>query len=326
MPFVQLTRNSLEMQVSIATVTANPAIDVSASVDQVLPFHKLRCTHEKRHPGGGGINIARVLHRWNADVTAIFPAGGITGELLKQLVDREGIPRCAIDVAGDTREDITIFEAGSGNQFRFVFPGAALSERELQACCDALTAITPGPNIVATSGSLPPGAPAGFFARVLSLAKRFGARSVIDSSGAALSLGLEEGVYLAKPNLRELSQLVGRSLTQEAEWLEASRSLVMAGKAEILTLTLGQGGALAVSREGAWRARAPSVQVVSTVGAGDSFLGAMILRLSHGADIAEALRYAVAAGTAALLAPGTELARPAETDHLLARVLVERVG
>jgi 6-phosphofructokinase 2 len=314
------------MRVSIATVTANPAIDVSASVDEVLPFHKLRCGPEKRHAGGGGINIARVLHRWNADVTAIFPAGGITGELLKQLVDQEGIRRCVIDVAGDTREDITIFETGNGNQFRFVFPGAALSERELRACCDALAAVTPKPTIVVASGSLPPGAPTDFFARVLGLAKRLGARPVIDSSGAALSQALEEGVYLAKPNLRELSQLVGRSLTQEAEWLDAGRELVMAGKAEILTLTLGEKGALAVTREAAWRAHAPAVQAVSTVGAGDSFLGAMILRLSHGADIAEALRYAVAAGTAALLAPGTELARPAETDHLLSSVRVERVA
>jgi 6-phosphofructokinase 2 len=314
------------MRVSVATLTANPAIDVSASVDQVLPFHKLRCGPETRHPGGGGVNIARVMHRWSADVTAIFPAGGITGELLKQLVDGEGIRRVAIDVAGDTREDITIFETGSGNQFRFVFPGAALSERELQACCDELASITPEPTIVAASGSLPPEAPTDFFARVMRVAKRLGAKPIIDSSGAALAQALEEGVYLAKPNVRELSQLVGRPLTQDAEWLDAGRRLVMAGRAEILALTLGDRGALAVTREGAWRAHAPSVRVVSTVGAGDSFLGAMILRLTQGADIDEALRYAVAAGTAALLAPGTELAQRGETDHLLATVRVERVA
>jgi len=314
-----------KMPVSVVTVTANPAIDVSASVDQVLPFHKLRCAPERRHPGGGGINIARVLHRWNAEVTAIFPAGGITGELLKQLVDREGIRRRAIDVAGDTREDITIFETGTGNQFRFVFPGTALSERELQVCCDELASVTPKPTIVAASGSLPPGAPTDFFARVLRVAKRLGARPIVDSSGAALALALEEGVYLAKPNVRELSQLVGRPLSQDDEWLDAGRRLVMAGKVEILALTLGDKGALAITRGGAWRAHAPSVRVVSTVGAGDSFLGAMILRLSHGADIEDALRYAVAAGTAALLAPGTELAQPAETDHLLPRVRVERI-
>ena len=314
------------MQVSVATVTANPAIDVSTSVDQVLPFHKLRCSPETRHPGGGGINIARVLRRWNTEVTAIFTAGGITGELLKQLVDREGIRRCVIDVAGDTREDITIFEKGNGNQFRFVFPGAALAERELQAFCDALHSVTPRPTIVAASGSLPQGAPADFFAHVLRAAERLDAKTAIDSSGPALAQALGQGVYLAKPNLRELSQLVGRSLEQEAEWLNAARGLVTAGKVEILTLTLGEKGALAVTREGAWRAQAPSIHVVSTVGAGDSFLGAMILRLSQGADVPEALRYAVAAGTAALLAPGTELARPEDTDQLLARVRVERTG
>ena len=313
------------MRVSVATITANPAIDVSASVGQVIPFHKLRCTPEKRDPGGGGINVARVLHRWKTDVTAIFPAGGITGELLKQLVDREGIRRCVVDVAGDTREDITILETGNGKQFRFVFPGASLSDQELQACCDALISLTAKPTMVVVSGSLPPGAPTNFFARVLRLAKGLGARPVVDSSGPALSEALDEGVYLAKPNLRELAHLVGRGLTQEAEWLEASRNLVAAGRVEILALTLGERGALAVTRDGAWRAYAPSVHAVSTVGAGDSFLAGMILCLSGGANTAEALQYAVAAGTAALLAPGTELARPAETDNLLARVRVERV-
>lgn len=313
------------MSLSIATVTANPAIDVCASVDQILPFHKLRCTKEKREPGGGGINVARVLHRWKADVTAVFPAGGTTGELLKQLVDREGIRWRAIDVVGDTREDITIFETGSGNQFRFVFPGSSLTEQELQACTDTLVSVMPQPGIVVASGSLPPATPPDFFARTLRSSKRLGARAVIDSSGTALSEALDEGVYLAKPNLRELSQLVGGTLTSELEWLNASRSLVVAGKVEILALTLGEKGALAVTREGAWRARAPSVQVVSTVGAGDSFLGAMILRLSEGMDTAQALRYGVAAGTAALLAQGTNLARPADTERLLASVSVERM-
>jgi 6-phosphofructokinase 2 len=158
------------------------------------------------------------------------------------------------------------------------------------------------------------------------LSKRLGARPIIDTSGAALHEALDEGVYLAKPNLRELSELSGRPLTKEAEWLDASQHLVMTGKVEILTLTLGERGALAVTPNGAWRALAPPVRVVSTVGAGDSFLGAMILRIALGAEVADALRYGVAAGSAALLAAGTELARPNDTDQLLARVTVEKIG
>lgn len=152
----------------IVTLTANPAIDVSASVDQVVPFHKLRCSDEKRDPGGGGINVARVLQRWKRDVTAIFPAGGTTGELLKHLVDREGIRWHAIDIAAQTREDITVFETRSGNQFRFAFRGAPLTEEELQACCDALALAMPRPGIVVASGSLPPGARQPIFMRAWS--------------------------------------------------------------------------------------------------------------------------------------------------------------
>ena len=309
----------------IVTLTANPAIDVSASVDQVVPFRKLRCSGEKRDPGGGGINVARVLQRWKRDVTAIFPAGGTTGELLKRLVDREGIRRHAIEIAGDTREDVTIFETRTGNQFRFVFPGPPLTEKEWQACCDALSSVMPRPGFVVASGSLPPGAPADLYARVVKLSRRLGARPVVDTSGAALREALDEGVYLAKPNLRELSELAGRSLTNEDEWLDASQRLVMTGRAEVLALTLGEQGALAVTSNGAWRAHAPPVQAVSTVGAGDSFLGAMILRIALGDDFAEALRYGVAAGSAALLAAGTELARPNDTEHLLAGVTIEKI-
>jgi 6-phosphofructokinase 2 len=309
----------------IVTLTANPAIDVSASVDQVVPFHKLRCSGEKRDPGGGGINVARVLQRWKRDVTAIFPAGGTTGELLKRLVDREGIRRHAIEITGDTREDVTVFETRTGKQFRFVFPGPPLTEKEWQACCDALSSVIPRPGFVVTSGSLPPGAPADLYARVVKLSRRLGARPIVDTSGAALREALDEGVYLAKPNLRELSELAGRALTDEDEWLEASQRLVMTGRAQVLALTLGEQGALAVTPNGAWRAHAPPVQAVSTVGAGDSFLGAMILRIALGDEVAEALRYGVAAGSAALLAAGTELARPKDTEHLLAGVTIEKV-
>lgn len=310
----------------IVTLTINPAIDVSASVEQVLPFHKLRCSAEKRHPGGGGINVARVLQRWSQDVTAIFPAGGTTGKLLKRLIEREGIKHVMIDVAPETREDITIFETRSGNQFRFVFPGAPLIKEELQACCDALALIAPRPVMVVASGSLPPGTPVDFYARVARASKNLGARFVVDTSGPALREALLEGVYLTKPNLRELSELAGRPLRQEVEWLEASRSLVAAGRAQVVALTLGDQGALAVMSEGAWRAHAPNVPVVSTVGAGDSFLGAMIMRLAESADAAEALRYGVAAGSAALLAPGTDLAHPADTQRLLTEVTLERVA
>src|SRR5262245_17082149 len=113
---------------TVVTVTPNPAIDISTAVEEVLPIRKLRCARARRDPGGGGINVARVARRFGADVTAIYPAGGSTGTLLQQLVDREGVRSIAISVREEMREDFTVLVEGSGKQYRFVLPGAELSE------------------------------------------------------------------------------------------------------------------------------------------------------------------------------------------------------
>ena len=137
----------------IVTLTFNPAIDVSTSIERMMPFHKLRCAEAQRDPGGGGINVARVLRRWHSDVVAIYPAGGPTGELLKRLIDRKGIHSRAIETAEDTREDFTVFESSTGNQCRFVFPGFPLTESECQTVYDALDSIDPRPRFMIASGS-----------------------------------------------------------------------------------------------------------------------------------------------------------------------------
>jgi 6-phosphofructokinase 2 len=146
----------------IVTLTPNPAIDISTSVDEVVPVRKLRCEAARRDPGGGGINVARVVQRLGAEVTAIYPAGGCTGELLRRLVKREGVQSLAIPVAEETRESFTALDQKSGEQYRFVLPGAPLSEAEWCACLDALEAVDPLPPFVVCSGSLPPGVPDDF--------------------------------------------------------------------------------------------------------------------------------------------------------------------
>jgi len=312
--------------VDIVTFTPNPAVDLATSVERVAPFHKMRCSQAKRDPGGGGINVARVLRRWKADALAIFPAGGPTGELLKRLVDREAIPSKVIAVPDDTREDFMVFEEESGKQFRFVLPGCPLDEGVWRACCDAISAIAPHPRFVVVSGSLPPGTPVDAYARVARAAKAIGAKFVIDTSGEALKCALDEGVSLVKPNLRELSELTGNTLDTISAKLAACRGLVASKRAAIVALTLAERGALAVTNEGAWRASAPLVRPVSTVGAGDSFLGTMLWRIAAGHDVRDAVRYGVAAGTAALLSPGTDLCRPKDVESLLPQISVEEIG
>jgi len=307
---------------SFVTVTLNPSLDISASVQQIVPVHKLRCSTPQHDPGGGGINVARVLRRWHHDVVAIYPIGGLTGQLLRRLVDNEGIRSAAIKTSGMTREDFTLFETDTHKEYRFVFPGARLDQEGWRGLCDAFCHEIPHSEFAIASGSLPPGVPDEAYAYLAHLAKEMDLRVAVDTSGSALRSALEEGVYLVKPNLRELSDLVARELRDEPSQFAACRHLVNSGSAEVVTLTLGAQGALAVTKEGAWRARAPSVEVASAVGAGDSFLAAMACKLASGESVKDSLKFAVAAGTAALISPGTELCRPSDVEQLVREVTI----
>ena len=185
----------------IVTLTINPAVDVSTSVKKMVPFSKMRCAQAHRDPGGGGINVARVLKRLGMEATAIYTAGGATGQLLATLVQREGVRSIMIPTLNDTREDITIFDETTREQFRLVFPGAPLSDVEWQECLGSITRITPQPAFVIASGSLPPGVPHDFFGKVVQASKA-PSKTIVDTSGPLLKAALEAGVYLIKPSLR----------------------------------------------------------------------------------------------------------------------------
>lgn len=310
----------------IATLTLNPAIDVSTSVDRVEPTRKLRCAAGRRDPGGGGINVARVAHRLGAETIAIYPQGGIVGQLLHQLVEAEGPRSIVVPVGGETREDFTVFDQAAQQEYRFVLPGPRLRDIEWMACLKALAALDVRPDIVCASGSLPPGTPDDFYARVAEIVGTWGVKLALDTSGPALACALERRIHLIKPNLRELRELSGSALAEERELVSACRTLIARGRAEIVALTLGADGAMLVTADRALRAPALPVQPVSSVGAGDSFLGAMTWALASKAGLDEAFRYGVAAGSAALLAAGTELCRASDVRRLLTQVEIKEIG
>ena len=309
---------------SILTLTLNPTIDVSTSVERLTPVHKLRCGPARRDPGGGGVNVARVIHRLGGDVVAVYPAGGLIGALLHKLADDEGVQSRAVPIAEETREDFTVAEETSGQQYRFVLPGPRLNESEWRACLDAVLSFEGGrPQFIVASGSLPPGVPAEFFRALARAAREKSAKLVVDSTKPVLKAALEEGIHLIKPNLRELRDLMDERLVSKEEWIGASRRLIAANGVERVALTLGERGALLVTRDEAWFAEGLPVKPVSSVGAGDSFLGAMVWALNSSHSLPEALRYGIAAGSAAVLAPGTGLCSKDDVKRLLAEVKVE---
>lgn len=308
----------------IVTLTINPAVDVSTSVKKMAPFTKMRCAQARRDPGGGGINVARVLKRLGIEASAIFPAGGATGKLLGSLVEREGVQGVLVPAQNETREDLTVFDETSREQYRFVFPGAPLDEIEWQECLDSIARIKPPPAFVIASGSLPAGVPDDFYGRIAQASKGH-SKVIVDTSGPFLKAALQHGVYLIKPNLHEFQDLAGITASDDAALIAAGRRLIDRGEVEVIALSLGPDGALLITRDLAMRADGLPIEPVSVSGAGDSFLGAMVWSLANNSSLETALRYAVAGGSAALLSPGTDLCRPEHMHRLVAEVMVRPI-
>ncbi len=310
----------------IVTITINPAVDIFVNTPRVEPTRKMRTSAPKRDPGGGGINVARVAFRLGANVTAIYPASGAIGRLLHRLLEREGVDSIVTPSHAETRENFTAYEEESGQQFRFVLPGSPLHPAEWQAVLDRLESFTAKPKFVVASGSIPPGVPLDFFARIVAAAKELGAKAIVDTSGPALRAALSEGVSLIKPNLNELSDFTGAALDSDPARIAACRKLIDSGQVETVALTLGADGALLVTRDHVWRAQPMTIEVASAVGAGDSFLGGMVAALAKGEPLEQAFRVAVAAGFAAVMRPGTELCHAEDVRALLPRVTISEVA
>jgi 6-phosphofructokinase 2 len=307
---------------AIVTLTMNPAIDVSASVDYVTPDHKLRCGAPTYEPGGGGINVARAIRRLGGEATAFFPAGGPAGALLATLLDAEGVPYRTFPIAGWTRENTNITERVTRRQFRFVMPGPTLNEREWQPILDQVGALAPGPRYLVASGSLPPGVPADFYARMARMVARRDIKLVLDASGEPLRRAIAEGVSVLKPSLREFEELTGEEGCEESRLPILARRLIDEGRCEVLILSLGARGVFWMSASERGRLAAPAVPVRSSVGAGDSMVAGVVLSLTRGWALADAVRFGVAAGAASVMNPGTELCRAEDVERLYGEVAV----
>lgn len=306
----------------IVTLTLNPAIDAACQAEKVRPIHKIRTFAERFDPGGGGINVARVIRELGGDAIAVYAAGGITGGALNELIESIGLPHRAIPIAGVTRISNVVHERSSGHEYRFVPEGPKLDQSELDACLAEIATLDA--DYVVASGSVPRGLTPDCYLRLAELVARRGARLVLDTSGEALRRTLDAGIYLVKPNLRELESIAGRSLSSAREQEEAARELVISGKASIVTLSLGTDGALLATETGCLRLKGPDVVPKSAVGAGDSFVAAMTLGLAQGRPREDAFAFAVAAGTATVLTMGTELCRRDDVERIYQQILADR--
>lgn len=300
----------------VVTLTLNPAVDMSTSTQYVVGDRKLRCETRVVEPGGGGINVARVLHELGVDTLAWWTRGGDVGERLGHLLDDTGVPHRPVPIAGETREHLTVLERASSRQFRFNMPGPTLTEAELETCIEVVRSLDPDTPFLVLSGSLPDGAPLDTYARLADAAPA-GCKVVLDTSGPALEAGAAAPLFLVKPNINELSALAGTVVEDEEHIRDVARSLLRRGGVEVVVTSLGAGGATATTLSEHWHVHAPTVRFRSAVGAGDSMVGGMVAALAQGASLRDAIRYGVAAGAATVTRPGTQLCTRGDVERLL---------
>lgn len=300
---------------SVYTITLNPAIDKSTSVKALVPEKKMKCTPPLFEPGGGGINVARAIRKLGADSTAIYFAGGYSGRFFTQLLDRENVHSKVIEISHHTRENLIVFDNATDLQYRFGMPGPIIEVNEWEQLLVSVDAIDDADFFIA-SGSVPAGVPANIFAQIAAIAKKKGVKCIVDTSGEALQLAADEGVYLLKPNLGELSSLVGKEALEPEMITKVARQLISKGDCEVVLVSMGAAGAMLVTKERSVQLSAPAVKRKSTVGAGDSMVAGIVFALMNGMPIDEAARYGVACGSSATMNPGTELCRKSDADML----------
>ena len=303
----------------IITLTLNPALDKTISVAQLVPDKKLKSTYAQVEPGGGGINVSRAIHKLGGSSEAVYLSGGYTGKHFESLLIAEGIASIALPMKGDTRENFVVVDDSVNKQYRFGMEGPHVTEAEWQQC---LQYIQKQDNIayIVASGSLPPGVPADIFARLAVMAKQKNARLVVDTSGEALRFAVKEGLFLIKPNLDELSNLDGKEKLSREEVITAARKIIAGGGCEVMVVSMGKDGAMLVTKDTQLEVKPPDVTVHSTVGAGDSMVGGMVLALSQNRSLEDMLYYGVAAGTSATMNHGTELCKKEDTERLFAKM------
>lgn len=281
----------------LLTVTPNTALDKTYMVEH-FTIDRVHRPYETRIVAGGkGVNVARVTHTLGGEALATGFLGGHTGREIRERMALEGLQDAFVEVDGESRLCIAIMDTRARTQTEVNEPGPDIRPEDHARFLETFTPLLDRVDAVAFSGSLPPGLPTAFYRDLIRLAKEKGVRTALDTSGEALALGLEATPDILKPNASEVSALMGRDIETVGDAAEAGRELLARGVQRV-AITLGRCGAVAVDQTGSWYAEPPEVEFRSAVGSGDSFLAAFLMVLSEGRLLADALRYAVAAGAA----------------------------
>lgn len=307
----------------IVSLTLNPAVDQTASIDRLTPgsVHRVRETHID--PAGKGINVSRMVHRLGWPTIAFGFLAGETGNIVRSALEGEGVPAHFVPVPGQTRINVTLVD-DAGTASSFYAPGPDVPEAALASLRGLLRFWLQAGRVLVLAGSLPPGVPTDIYPDLVRSARARGVKVLLDADGEAFRSGLAAGPDLVKPNVGEAERLLGRNLDRDADVVTAARELAARG-IETVIISMGARGAICVHRDRTFRIDPPIVERRSTVGSGDAMVAGIAVALARGDDIESGLRLGTAAGAATAMSTGTALGTAEDVARLLPGVRIEAV-
>jgi 6-phosphofructokinase 2 len=274
--------------------------------------------------GGKGIDVSRAIHEMGGRTIAYGFIGGTVGRAVEIFLDEEGVPFSFTPVKGETRTNFIITDSKTNHQTRIDAPGPHITKGEFERFERKMQRIRPSPDLIVMGGSAPPGIPSNVYYTITLEAKGFGVRTILDADSQWLAEGVKAKPYLIKPNVREAEELLKRELPDEAAIIQAARDIAEMG-VEIAVISRGKDGIIAATKDTVIKAVPPEVKAKSAVGAGDCTIAGLALKLAGEEPLTRACRLAVALGTAAVLTPGTELARREDVEALLPQIKVRNI-
>lgn len=306
----------------ITTVTLNPALDEAVSLEVFALGSTNRSALDALDPGGKGVNASRVIARLGRETIALGFAGGVTGNMLREKLDAEGLLHAFDDLEELTRLNVMIYERAGGRRTRLYLPGPYVGVERIAALRTRL-AQAPAGGYVILGGSVPPGLPHEIYRDLVGWLGERGVNCIVDTSGNPLAYVLAARPALIKPNVEEAAEVLGRALENDDQVAEAAYELQRRG-AQRVVISQGAQGAIGVGPDGCWKAVPPAVQACSTVGSGDSMVAGLAIALSEGGDLKAGLMLGTAAGAATATIPGTKLCQRSDVESLIPGVQITR--
>jgi 1-phosphofructokinase family hexose kinase len=306
----------------IVTLTINPAIDRTISVDRLAFEDRARISSSRESAGGRGIIASGVIHSFGGPTLAVLTSGGEKGKRLEQLLAGSGFPVAVVPIRNEIRTDLTITDK-HGLTIHLNEMGPELAAEEVARVEKIVRERIEGATWLMLCGSLPPGVPAAFYGKLISLARRKKVKTLLHTSGEALREGVEERPTVVTPNQQEAERLLGGTLLTRTQVLEAAEQIRKMG-AESVVMSLGSRGAVAAFADGLVVASSPPIDSVCPIGSGDALAAAYAWAMFRDAKPGDAVRWGVAAGTASARLPGMRFATLAQTEEIYPRVEVRR--